>query len=117
MDDLLADAQSAPAESGPSVMSAPPGRDSDGAEEDTQGQSGSGADLGPLSTPAGVGGCLEALGAQGEVPLAVDLATYQGEPAAVIVLPSDREGVDVWVVTRTCAPGDDGLQQFTHLDP
>jgi hypothetical protein len=73
--------------------------------------------LGALGSEAGISGCLEAIGAAGQLPVAVDLATYQGQPAAVVVLPSAGGGLDVWVVARTCAPGDDGLQRFAHIDP
>jgi len=42
-------------------------------------------------------------------PLAVDLSTYEGEPAVVIVLPdgAQTDSVDVWVVSSACAGADD----------
>ncbi len=124
VDDLVADARSgagpgeAPAAGGTQEDESPGDQSAQGSDGGAEPRSGSTlpAALGPLSTPAGVDECLAALGAGGQVPLAVDLATYQGEPAAVIVLPSTRGGVDVWVVSRTCTTGADGVQQFTHLD-
>ena len=56
-----------------------------------------------------LGMCARALadGGSGQV-LAADLARYQGQPAAVLVLPgSDATTVDVWVVGPGCAPGDE----------
>lgn len=68
----------------------------------------------PVATPQGLAECLVALGAPGAVPQVVDLATWQGEPVAVIVLDEgDRRGV--WVVERTCAPGADGLVHYASV--
>jgi hypothetical protein len=56
-----------------------------------------------------LGVCARALadGGSGQV-LAADLARYQGQPAAVLVLPGpDATVVDVWVVGPGCAPGDE----------
>jgi len=70
----------------------------------------------PLADPAGLQGCLEAIGAPGVEPLAVDLATFEGEDAAVLVLPgSSPDQVEVWVVARDCRPGADGLQEFQRV--
>ena len=70
----------------------------------------------PLVDPAGLQGCLEAIGAPGAQPLAVDLATFEGEDAAVIVLPGSSSGqVEVWVVARDCRPGADGLKEFQRV--
>lgn len=55
-----------------------------------------------------LGICARALAGGGpDQVLAADLARYQGEPAAVIVLPGPTAAeVDVWVVGPGCAPGD-----------
>jgi hypothetical protein len=61
-----------------------------------------------LRTPAALQACLSAIGATGAQPVAVDLARYAGREAAIIVLPADGGGYDVWVVARDCRPGNDG---------
>ena len=70
--------------------------------------------VGLLTTGSGLTGCLRALGA-GAAPLAVDLATYAGVPAAVFVLPAGGGGREVWVVARTCKPGADGTLYYARL--
>ncbi len=69
---------------------------------------------GLLTTGSGLTGCLRALGA-GAAPLVVDLATYDGVPAAVVVLPASGGGREVWVVARTCQPGADGTLYYARL--
>ncbi|HEX5510894.1 MAG TPA: hypothetical protein VFX41_04215 [Actinomycetales bacterium] len=75
------------------------------------------AEDGPLADPAGLHGCLTALGAGDQPPLAVDLASWEGKDAAVIVLgdPSATDSVQVWVVGRGCAPGDDQLMHYQRV--
>ncbi len=71
----------------------------------------------PLVDPSGLQGCLEAIGAAGTVPLAVDLASFEGQDAAVIVLPgATAQQVEVWVVARDCRPGAEGLLEFQRVD-
>ena len=67
-----------------------------------------------LATPEGLAGCLEAIGAPGQTPEAVDLASWEGRDAAVIVLPT-QGGHAVWVVGRDCAPGADGLVHYQSV--
>lgn len=67
-----------------------------------------------LTSPAGLAGCLQALGA-GTEPLAVDLATFGGAPAAIVVLATNDGGREVWVVARTCRPGADGTLYYRKL--
>lgn len=67
-----------------------------------------------LADPARLRGCLQALDSPGPA-LAVDLATYQGTPAAVVVLPASGGGREVWVVAPDCRPGADGTRYFTRL--
>lgn len=74
-----------------------------------------GDDSGPLSTPAGLASCLSALGVDAGQVTAVDLAEFEGEPAAVIVLRGTDGGQDVWVVGRQCRQGADDTRYFTRL--
>lgn len=69
---------------------------------------------GLLAAPTGLRGCLDAIGATG-APLAVDLATFDGSPAAIFVLPAAGGGREVWVVSPNCRPGADGTRYFTRL--
>jgi hypothetical protein len=74
------------------------------------------ADTTTLTTPAGLQACLGSLGASG-VPVLVDLATYEGKPVAVLVLPGPGGvGRQVWVVSRTCAGTRDGLAYYGALN-
>lgn len=70
---------------------------------------------GPLATTAGLQTCLQALGEPATVPELVDLATFAGKPAAIIVLPTGTGGRVVWVVSRTCSPGNEGLLYYAAL--
>jgi hypothetical protein len=66
--------------------------------------------IGPIGTEVGLASCLEGLGATTPPPSAVsaDLATYEGRPAAVVVV--TRDGVSrVWVVERSCSAGAPGV--------
>jgi hypothetical protein len=80
---------------------------------------GTGPSSGParLAAPDALAGCLAAIGAADSVPQAVDLATYEGRPVAVIVLPADRGRSRVWVVDAACGPGDDGLVTYRVVAP
>jgi hypothetical protein len=60
-----------------------------------------------LRSPTALSACLAAIGAD-QPPVAVDLARYEGQEAAIIVLPADGGGYEVWVVARDCRPNDDG---------
>jgi len=67
---------------------------------------------------AAVRGCVNALtkgSAQG--PLAVDIATFRGRPAAVVVLrtPGDRSSLDVFVVDRRCSAAADRTLYFQRI--
>ncbi len=64
------------------------------------------ARAGALATsPAAAQACLEgALASPGITPLAIDIGLWNGEPAAVIVLPLDDPTlVEVWVIDPTCS--------------
>jgi hypothetical protein len=64
--------------------------------------------LGPIATEIGLAACLEAL--QTPTPDAVhaDLATYAGQPAAIIVITSDGAST-AYAVRRSCTTGDPQL--------
>lgn len=58
-----------------------------------------------LTDPTRLDGCLQELDAGGTVPVAVDLARWEGTDAAVLVLPAPAgDGYQVWVVARDCGP-------------
>lgn len=61
--------------------------------------------LGPIATEIGVASCLGALGARHSDSVSVDLATYAGEPAAVIVVTVDGAST-AYAVRRHCTTGD-----------
>jgi hypothetical protein len=60
--------------------------------------------LGPIATEVGLEGCLTAHFVPTSLPVLVDIATYEGEPAAVIVVTEDGQST-VRVVERTCTTG------------
>ncbi|MGF1664630.1 MAG: hypothetical protein ACFCVG_19565 [Kineosporiaceae bacterium] len=62
---------------------------------------------GPLASAAGFRACAQGLGApEGTLPVAVDLATYEGTDVAVVVLPNRAgDGYEVIVTDRACDPG------------
>ena len=69
----------------------------------------------PLSTPAGLRSCLTSLGYPTVTPLLVDLATFNGKPVAVLVLPGDATGRQIWVVSRGCSTAGDGMAYYGLL--
>jgi hypothetical protein len=74
--------------------------------------------LGTLGAPAGLSACIEALtGRTGVTPLAVDFATYEGQPAAILVLPdpTDVAYLDVRVVGAACSASNDDLIVATRV--
>jgi hypothetical protein len=68
-----------------------------------------------LRSPAALRACLKDIGAGDAQPVAVDLARYANQEAAIIVLPADGGGYDVWVVARDCRPGTDGTIAFVTV--
>jgi anti-sigma factor RsiW len=59
--------------------------------------------------PRPLSGCVGRV-AQGKVPLLVDMAKYEGQPATVIVLPGARaDRLDVWVVGPNCSATDTAM--------
>jgi hypothetical protein len=74
--------------------------------------------LAALRTSTGLARCLASLTdpADSGLPLALDYASFNGKPALVVVLPSDKAGkVDVLVVPPGCAQADGQLLYFTRL--
>jgi hypothetical protein len=68
--------------------------------------------IGPIGTPVGLQSCLEAVGALGSAPapdaVSADLATFDGRPAAVVVV--SRAGRSTaWAVARSCTSGAPGV--------
>lgn len=61
--------------------------------------------------------CVTALNDGPVTPLAVDLATWKGQPAAVIVLPTldDPATVDTWVVGPDCSQADAKVLYFARV--
>ena len=47
--------------------------------------------------------------------MAVDLARFQGREAAVLVLRAHDAGYEIFVVERTCAPGNEGTLDYARL--
>jgi hypothetical protein len=70
---------------------------------------------GPLTSPTGLQACVRALDLPDARLLAADLATFEGAPAAVIVLQASGGQREVWVVDRACRPGADGTKYFAQL--
>jgi hypothetical protein len=63
--------------------------------------------LGPIATPVGLASCLGALGvgaSAGTSAVTADLATFEGRPAAIIVV-TDAGTSTAYAVERSCSPG------------
>ncbi len=72
-----------------------------------------------LRAPATLAACLAGLtdAADPGLPLALDYAQFEGQPALVVVLPTTKPGkVDVFVVGAACTQADAHLLFFTRLD-
>ncbi len=62
--------------------------------------------------------CVDQLaGAEDVDPLLVDEATYERQPAFVVVIATsgDAGSADVWVVARTCTAGNEGVLAFARI--
>ncbi len=64
--------------------------------------------VGPLGTPAGITSCLSGLEVREAADVSVDLALFDGRPAAILVVTNNSES-SAWVVTRTCTATDPGV--------
>jgi hypothetical protein len=71
-----------------------------------------------MAYPTGAQACLENyLNQSGVVPLAIDIGTWEGQPAAVIVLPGpDPTTAQVWVIDPDCGGPTDPLIYFATID-
>lgn len=63
------------------------------------------AAAGPVGTPAGLTSCLTGLRVGDAAAVSVDLATFDGSPAAVLVVTNDGDS-SAWVVARSCTAAD-----------
>jgi hypothetical protein len=69
-----------------------------------------------ITNPTRLAGCLSALGVAPGRLVAVDLATYEGREAAILLVTSaDGTGHEIWAVDRTCAPGSEGALTYKQL--
>ena len=74
------------------------------------------AAAGSVATPAGVASCLAGLNVSDAAAVSVDLATFDGSPAAIVVV--TREGdSSAWVVARTCTAADPGVVKTATAVP
>lgn len=64
-----------------------------------------GAAAGPVGTPAGLTSCLTGLRVGDAAAVSVDLASFDGSPAAVLVVTNNGDS-SAWVVARTCTAAD-----------
>jgi hypothetical protein len=65
---------------------------------------------GPLVTQAGAAACVQALQAGDAGAVSIDLATYEGQPAAIVVV-KRSDSTSVYAVQRDCGDGDAGILQ------
>jgi len=103
---LKAETSTAAPPSPQGALSASPGTSPN--DDSAGGDAAGGADgAAALASPAALSACLDTLGLVG-TPLGVDLASFNGKPAAVVVLPSegDPTHVDVYAIAPTCPAGD-----------
>ncbi|GAB3241134.1 cupin domain-containing protein [Kineosporia babensis] len=85
-------------------------------KDEAAAEGGAVADNQLLKDPEALQACLKAIDREGTQPVAVDLATYDNREAALIVLPGTSGGYDVWIVARTCQPGDDGTIDVVEVN-
>jgi hypothetical protein len=69
-----------------------------------------------ITNPTRLTACLQALGVARDRLVAVDLATYEGREAAILLVnAADGSGHEVWAVERSCGPEAEGALKYTHL--
>lgn len=62
--------------------------------------------LGPITTPIGARDCASALGIPTDRPLLVEVATFDGKPAVVLLARGPEGGATAYAVARSCPAGD-----------
>jgi hypothetical protein len=75
--------------------------------------------LARLRTTQGLASCIASLTDPSDpgVPLALDYASYRGQPALVVVLPAAKPSkVDIWVVGADCKQPDSDLLVYVKAD-
>lgn len=72
--------------------------------------SGDAPSVGPLATSSGLASCISGLKQSDATAVTVDLATYEGSPAAILVVRKD-EADTAYVVERDCSNADPGIIQ------
>jgi hypothetical protein len=75
--------------------------------------------LARLRTTQGLASCIASLTDPSDpgVPLALDYASYRGQPALVVVLPAAKPSkVDIWVVGADCRQPDSDLLVYVKAD-
>ena len=75
------------------------------------------SELRPLTDPARLRGCIaQATGQPDRRPVVVDLARYEGQPAAVVVFSGPgRDRLDVWVLGDSCSAGSADVLRHTQV--
>ena len=76
----------------------------------SRGSVGDAPSAGPLVTQAGAAACVQALQATDAGSVSIDLATYEGQPAAIVVV-RRSDSTSVYAVQRDCGDGDAGVMQ------
>lgn len=100
-----------------SADAASPEAGSDSGGDDSTARQLAGKEVGRLAGGPPLADCVTALADGPAAPLAVDLATWQGQPAAVVLLPTpgDTASVDAWVVGPKCSQADAQLLFFARV--
>jgi hypothetical protein len=74
------------------------------------------ADADDVTNPSRLAACLKQLGVGADRVVAVDLATFDGREAAILLLLSpEGGGHEVWAVERTCGEGSEGALYYTRV--
>lgn len=72
--------------------------------------------VGPVGTPAGLTSCLTGLRVGDAAAVSVDLATFDGSPAAIVVVTNDGTS-NAWVVAPSCSAADPGVLKTATAVP
>ena len=74
------------------------------------------ASVGSVGTADGLSSCLRGLNVGDATSVSVDLATFDGSPAAIVVVTGEGE-TSAWVVARTCTAADPGVVKTATAVP